>query len=465
MRYEIIIIGGGAAGFAAAMKLNELKIRSLLINDDIVGIGGTCVNVGCVPTKYLLNIARIVYDNNHPRFLGLNTSSSFDFAQIMKGKERLVAYLREQKYKKILENLEHVEYLNGKARFISPEKILIGKTTYSAKNFIIAMGSSTYIPPIQGLEDVNYLTNISALQLKKIPASILILGGGALGLEFAQLFSRFGSRVILLEALPNIISNEEPEISNLLYQYLVEEGIDIHLNCTVNEINEIGGEINAECLIRRESETLKAEKILIASGRTANINDLGLEKLNLKIGKKGEIIVDKQMWAGDNIWAAGDVTGEPILETIAAREGMIAAHNIVSELKIEMNYDVIPHAIFTDPQVGSVGLTDLEANERGFKCKCNTIPIELVPKARIMGKTKGAIKMVINRETEEILGVHILSSNASNIIHEGAMILKNKMKLDDVINTIHVFPTLSEQIKLAAQSFKRDISKMTCCAE
>ncbi|MHA1689632.1 MAG: hypothetical protein ACTSYC_04440 [Promethearchaeota archaeon] len=171
------------------------------------------------------------------------------------------------------------------------------------------------------------------------------------------------------------------------------------------------------------------------------------------------------MQAEDNIWAAGDVTGETMLEKVATRKGMIATHNIISDLKMEKNYDVIPHTIFTEPQVASVGLTDLETNQRGVKCKCNSIPIELVPKARIIGKTKGVIKMVINREIEEISSIHILGFNVADIIHKGAMILKNKMIINDVIISIHVFPTLSEQIKVIAQSFKRYITKMTCYAK
>ncbi len=171
------------------------------------------------------------------------------------------------------------------------------------------------------------------------------------------------------------------------------------------------------------------------------------------------------MKAGENIWAAGDVIGEPMLETIAAREGMIATNNALLEEKIKMDYRIAPHAIFTNPQVGSVGFTDLQANQLGFDCRCNTIPIGFVAKSKIINEDRGVLKIVINRKTEEILGIHILSTNAADLIHEGVMIIKNHMTLDDVIGTIHVFPTLSEAIKLTAQSFKRDISVISCCIE
>lgn len=178
-----------------------------------------------------------------------------------------------------------------------------------------------------------------------------------------------------------------------------------------------------------------------------------------------ELIVDEKMQAAENVWAAGDVTGEPMLETVAAKEGMIAANNALSEGKIKMDYRVVPQAVFTDPQLAGVGLTDEQAVENGIKCGCNTVPMELVPKAQAIMDTRGAIKTVIDRETQEIVGIHILAPEAADLVHEGTMIIKNRMTVDDLIDTLHIFPTLSEAIKIAAQSFRRDITKMSCCVE
>ncbi|MHA1271840.1 MAG: mercury(II) reductase [Promethearchaeota archaeon] len=467
MNYDLIIIGAGAAGFAAAMKANELEAKTLLINNDIIGLGGTCVNVGCVPTKYLLNIAKIFKYFQTNNFYGLELSSSFDFGKIINGKNALIKDLRKQKYKKVLNNLSNIKFIHGNAKFISENEIVINnKDIYKGKRFIIATGSSPFIPPIDGLPNSGYLTNITALQLKKVPETLAILGGGALGIEFAQLFSRFGSKVIIFEMMDKIIPNEEPEISDSLKKYLIEDdNIDIRLNAKVVKIEKNGDNLKIYTEINGKINYFNVEKILVATGRMANTQDLGIENTNIRIGKKGEIIVDEYLNTSENIWAAGDVIGEPMLETVAAREGMIAANNALSENKIKMDYRIVPHAIFTDPQVGSIGLTDLEANNLGFSCNCQTILIKLVPKANIIHDTRGVIKMVINKDTEEILGIHILSDDAANIIHEGVMIIKNRMRLDDVINTLHIFPTFSEAIKLVAQSFKRDISNMTCCAE
>ncbi|MFX1406709.1 MAG: mercury(II) reductase [Promethearchaeota archaeon] len=465
-KYDLIIIGGGAAGFAAAMKANDLKIKTLMINNDTIGLGGTCVNVGCVPTKYLLNIGDLIYESREQRFEGIKSSISINFQKVIEGKNNLIKQLQFDKYQNVLKKLPNVDLVEGNAKFLSNSKIQVdNQTTYQAKNFIIASGSSSFIPPINGIEQVDYITNIEALQLKKLPKSMIILGGGALGVEFAQLFSRYGTKVYLFEMLDSIVPNEEPEISKYLEDYLQEEGIEIYTNSKIIDIKNEGSEKVIMVLHNGNESTYKAEHILVATGRKPNTHDLGLEEIGIKLGKKGQIIVDEFMKAGENIWAAGDVIGEPMLETVAAREGMIAATNALSDEQIKMDYRVVPHAIFTNPQVGVVGLTDFQANNMGIDCRCNTIPIGFVAKSKILNEDRGVLKIVINRKTEEILGIHILSTTAADLVHEGVMIIKNHMTLDDVISTIHVFPTLSEAIKLTAQSFKRDISVISCCIE
>jgi mercuric reductase len=464
--YDIIILGGGAAGFAAAMKANELKAKTLMVNNDVIGLGGTCVNVGCVPTKYLLNIGDFIHESKTQRFQGINSSVSFKYPQIIEGKNILIKQLQHEKYENVLKKLPNVELVEGNARFISNSEIQVdNQKKFNANKFIIATGSSSFIPPIKGIKQVEYITNIEALQLTKLPKTMIVLGGGALGLEFAQLFSRFGTKVYLFEMLDSIVPNEEPEISQYLKEYLQNEGIEIYTNTEIKEIEKDNSETKINVIYNDNELIFKAEQILMATGRSPNTKNLGLEEIGITLKKKGEIMVDEFMNALDNIWAAGDVVGDPMLETVSARGGMIAATNALSDEKIKMDYRVIPHAIFTSPQVGSVGLTDLQANQMGFDCRCNTIPISFVPKSKIINVDRGVLKIVINRNTEEILGIHILSPSASELIHEGIMIIKNHMTLDDVINTIHVFPTLSEAIKLTAQSFKRDISVISCCIE
>ena len=463
--FDLIIIGGGAAGFSAAMKADELQARTLLVNNNTVGIGGTCVNVGCLPTKHLLHLAEVIHRGKFNNLNGVKASMSSDFRTIMNEKDKLITRLRKEKYEKVLSKLSHVEFIEGTASFVNKSKIQVNGDTFCAPKFIIATGSSTRIPSIKGLSEAEYLTNIEALRLKKLPESMAILGGGPLGVEFAQLFSRLGTRVCLLQRKDRIVPREEPELSSLLQGYLEEEGIEIWTKVYILSISQDRNHKIIKTTINGEEKQFRVEKLMIASGRRPNTEGFDLEKLGIKQGNRGELKVNEEMKAGGNIWAAGDVTGEPMLETVAAREGMIAANNALSEKKMPMDYRVVPHAVFTDPQLASVGLTDELAVKMGRNCSCNTISMELVPKAQAILDTRGAIKIVIDNSTQEIMGIHILAPQAADLIHEGAMILKNRMTVDDVIDTLHIFPTLSEAIKLGAQSFRRDISNMSCCAE
>jgi mercuric reductase len=364
-----------------------------------------------------------------------------------------------------LNELDNVDFLEGDATFRSNNELDIEGEIIKGRKFLIATGASTYIPPIEGINDIDYLTHIKALQMDKVPESMIVLGGGPLAVELSQIYARFGTKIYMFKRSPIILKKEEPELSMLLRKYLEMEGIEIYTDSIVKKIEKKGDRKIIKVNVGGVEKTFEAEDLLIATGRVPNTSNIGLEKLNLKFGKTGEIIVNDEMHAGSNIWAAGDVVGEPMLETVAAREGMIAANNALSKNKIKMDYRVVPHAIFTDPQLASVGFTDKQAIKMGYTCRCNTISMELVPKAQAIKDVRGAIKMVIDDKTEEILGVHILNSNAADIIHEAAMIIKNRLKLDDVIETLHVFPTLSESIKLVAQSFKKDIKKMSCCVE
>ncbi len=463
--YDLIIIGGGAAGFSAAMKANVLNAKTLMINNAAIGLGGTCANVGCLPTKYLLYLSNKISEIVANKLPGVSSSTTFDFKTIMTEKDHLVENFRIEKYEKVLQNLRNVDFVEGNAHFISRNKVQIKDQIYSSKKFIISTGSSTFIPSIPGLKQIDYLTHIGALQLKSLPKSMIVIGGGALGLEFSQLFSRFGTKICILDFAEKIVPREEPELSNLLHQYLQEEGIQIYTHAEIKQILQENNMKIVKTTVNGSEKKFRAEKLLIATGRRANTSDLGLEKLNIKINPKNEIITNKEMQVAENLWVAGDVTGEPMLETVAAREGMIAAHNALSLEKKYMDYRIVPHAIFTDPQLASVGLTDAQAVAKGFNCRCSTIPMELVPKAKAINDTRGAIKMVINNDSQEILGIHILALEAAELIHEGTMIIKNRMTIDSVIDTLHIFPTLSEAIKIAAQSFRRDVSKMTCCAE
>ena len=464
--FDLIILGAGAAGFAAAMKADEFGVETLLVNDNAVGLGGTCVNVGCLPTKHLLYVGELLHQANNHGFKGLKSKARLDFTTTIKEKNKLVNKLRKNKYADVLEALPHVTLLEGKVKFKSKNEVNVGGKIFKGKKFIIATGSSAFIPPIKGLDGVDYLTNIEALNLKNKPESMIILGGGALGVEFAQMYSRFGTKVCLLQKADRIVSREEPELTGLLQKYLEKEGIEVCTDVEVKAVREEGKVKIVDVLVNSKEKTYRGEALLIATGRKPNASDLGLDVVGVKVDNHGGVVVDDKMQTTvPHVWAAGDVKGEPMLETIAAREGMIAANNAFSDEKKKMDYGVVPHAVFTDPQLAGVGLTDEQAVQKGIECNCKTVPVELVPKAAAVGDTRGAVKMVIDNKTKEVLGVHMLSSMAADIIHEAAFTIKAQMTVYDVIDTLHIFPTHSEAIKIVAQSFVRDVSRMSCCVE
>lgn len=466
IKYNLVVIGGGAAAFAAAIKATEFGGKIAMIEKG--KLGGTCVNVGCVPTKYLLEAARKYYESKTDSFAGvISPGSELDYQALLRQKNAIVKHEQQSKYSDVLDAYDNITLISGRAEFVDSSTIQVGEDSIKADKFVIATGSSAHAAPIPGLEKIKYLTNIEALDLSSLPKSLIIIGGRAVALEFAQIFARLGTKVTLLQRSAKILPEAEPEISEALRGYLSDEGIDILTGVKTQTIDNQDGNVVAKLLIDNEVREIKAEKLFMATGRTANSADLKLEKAGVEMDKKGFVVVNDEMRTNvEHILAAGDVVGNPMLETVAAKEGSIAGFNAMSGLKKKvMDYRAIPQAVFTDPAVAAVGLTDAEVNEIGVTCNCRTLPMENVPKARLIQNTKGLIKIVANAQTEEILGVHILSPLAHELIHEATLAIKYKLTLDDLIDTVHVFPTLSESLKIAAQSFKRDITKMSCCVE
>lgn len=465
-KYDLAIIGGGAAGFAASTKANEIKIKTALINTGLP-MGGTCVNVGCVPTKHLLALAKEVYSFNHPKFESISSvEPKFNFEKAIEYKETLLDLLRKKNYQDVLDSFKYVTWIDGKGVFESEHIIKIGDRKIEADKIIIATGCSTKIPAIDGLNEAGYLTNREALSLTKQPSSLIILGGGALGLEFAQIFNRLGTKVTMIEYSERILAMQEPEISELLKRYLEEEDIKIVTGAKATKVMK--AENGKEITIEKGSkfEKIVAEDILIATGVVGNINGMGLEKIGLETEKNCQIKVNKFLQTNiSHIYAAGDCVCHMCLETVAAKEGKISVENAFENAKKKVDFSNVPYAVFTDPEVASVGLTEAEYMKKYKTCSCRTVYMDRVPKTLAVNDTRGLIKMVAHHKTGKIIGVHILSPIASEIIHEATLAVKFGLTVDDIIDTIHVFPTFSEAIKISAQSFRRDINTMSCCVE
>jgi len=463
--FDLIILGGGAAAFAASTKASELGAKTLMINDGLP-IGGTCVNVGCVPSKHLLEVGKEIFYPQRPRFEAVAAAKNgFDFVRAMREKNQLVEMLRQANYLDVLEHQkQHVTFIKGRAEFILENEVTANGERYRAKRFLIAIGSSTRLIPFPGLDKVNYLTNVTLMNLQKQPQSLIVIGAGPLGLEFAQMFAHFGTKVTVIEIEKQILPLEEPKIAAELHRNLAAEGITIYTSARTQSVAEENGRKIVHVEVNGETLRLEADELLMATGVVGNVKDMGLEKIGVELEKGSYVKVDKYFRTSvDNIYAAGDVIGPPFLETIAAKEGNFAAQNALKKAKKTINFDEVPHAVFTSPEVASVGLTEAEYMRRYKYCYCRTIDFSRVPKALAIKDTRGVIKMVIHHEKRTVMGVHICAPVAADMIHEATLAVKFGLTIDDIIDTVHVFPTFSEAIKLVAQSFVTDIGKMSCC--
>ncbi len=459
--YDYIIIGGGTAGFSAAVRANKRKVRTAMINSG--PIGGTCVNVGCMPSKFLLAMGEEHFRLKNPLFREVSKPHDdlADINAMVREKDRLVNKLRKKKNVKVLKELPSVDYIKGNVSFTGPNELALGKRRLRSKKFLIATGSSPYVPPFEGLNNVSYWTNVEALSPQRIPRSLIVVGGRSLALEFAQLYGHLGAKVTVLQRSHRVLPDSEPEVSDHITEYLMEEGIRIVTGTEIRGVRSVENKKIIELTREGTNEEIEAEEILLATGRSPNIETLNLQAADV-IVEKNAIKVDSQMRTSNpNIYAAGDVLGNPMLETIAAKEGFIAAENALSNAGLMMDWSSVPSTVFTTPAIGQVGLTDAMARGLGYRCICSTIPLSSVPRAQLIGDPRGLVKLVVEADSHQILGVHIVAKEAADMIHEGVLAVKFRLTLEEIIDTVHVYPTLSEGIKLAAQSLFEDIEKLT----
>lgn len=465
-RFDLVIVGGGAAAFSAATRASELGASAVMINAGLP-IGGTCVNVGCVPSKFLLTVGDEYYYPQFPRFEAIagGHQARVDFRTAVLEKDKLVAAHRQSNYVNVLEGLSGVRLVEGRARLRSASEVEVDGEVLQGTRVLLATGSRTKRLPIPGLDAVDWLDNQTALALPELPRSLVVIGAGPLGLEFAQLFAHFGTEVTVLELMPQILPREEPEVAAELQRSLEEEGIAIHTSAVIERVRqEADGTKVVDVRLGRGRRTFQATHLLLAAGVAPNTEALGLDAAGVEIARGGFIkVTDWLQTTAPTIYAAGDVVGKMQLETVAAKEGYLAAENALTGSQKSITYEHVPHAVFTNPQVAAVGLTEAQVMERFNACACRTVRVDQVSKAKVIKETRGLIKMVIHPETAQVLGVHVVAPMAADLIHEATLAVKFGLTIDDIIDTVHVFPTLSEGIKLAAQAFRRDISRMSCC--
>lgn len=469
LSYDLAIIGSGSAAFAAAIAARTANKSVVMVESGVTG--GTCVNVGCVPSKALLAAAEARHSaTTATRFLGINTSAGpVDMPALIGAKDSLVDQMRAEKYIAIADDYDW-QIVHGTASFTEGPSLKVTSNSgedisIEATHYLIATGARAWIPPVPGLIEAGYLTSTTAMELTELPESMIVLGGNAIGLEQAQLFARLGTSVTVIEALDRLAPFEEPEISKVIQEVFVDEGIAVHTSTALATVtrNESGYLLVAtQNGVRVE---FRAQQLLIATGRRPFVSGLNLEEVGVKIGQRGEIVVDEYLRTGnDRIWAAGDVTGGSQYVYVAAAQGKAVADNAFSNARRALDYTSVPRVIFTSPAIASVGMTDAQVIKAGIQCDCRTLPLEYVPRALANREIRGLIKLVVDASTRRLLGAHIIAEGAGDVIAAAVYAINAGLTVEQIAQTWTPYLTMSEAFKLAAQSYSRDVTKLSCCA-
>ncbi len=464
--HDIVILGSGSTAFAAALRAQSRGASVLMIEKSV--LGGTCINWGCIPSKTLINSALFRREAILGGNLGLGcTGGGVDFAALSEHKEEVVRHLRQTRYLDILRNVPGLTLIRGTGRFIDSHTLEVGEQRIRAERILIATGGSPRIIDFPGLAEVDYLTSRSALLLKTLPSSLIVIGGGVIALELGQMLLRLGCRITVLEHGPRILPGMEAEPVAALREALRDEGMQIEEGVAICSLRQEGDSTVVEAETRSRRERFAAQKVLLAVGTAPASSGIGLESAGVEVDGKGFIKVDEMMRTpAPGIWAAGDVIGGMMIATVGAREGIVAVDNMFDPgCGCRMDYLSSPMAIFTDPELGMVGYTERSAAAAGHDVITNAMPVAAIPKAHVTGNRAGAIKMVAERGSRRLLGVHLACHNGAELINEAALAIRFRLTVDDLANTLHVYPSMGEGLRLCAQGFSRDISKLSCCAE
>jgi mercuric reductase len=472
MRYDLAITGSGGAAFAAAITARDGGASVVMIERGTVG--GTCVNTGCVSSKALLAAAAARHDAASQLFPGITTlAGPVDLAALTGGKDDLVAAMRASKYTGLAADYGW-QMIAGTARFAGgPDAPVLrvrrndgGTATIEAGHYLMATGAAPWIPPIPGLEQAGYLTSATAIELTELPESMLVIGGNAVGLELAQLFARLGTRVTIAEALDRLAPFDEPEVSAVIEDVFGEEGIGIVTAATVMSVSaDTTGRSAIIRTARSGQRELAYGQILVAAGRRPVTTGLNLEVAGVKSGRHGEIITDEfGRTSNPRIWAAGDVTGSPQFVYVAAAQGSRAAANALHNAGRTVDYSALPRVTFTSPAIASAGLTEAELIQQGVACDCRVLPLSAVPRATVARDPRGVVKLVAEAGPGRVRGVHAVADGAGEMITAASYAIRAQMTVADLAETWAPYLTMSEGLQLAAQSFSRDVSRLSCCA-
>ena len=450
--FDIIILGSGTTAFAGARIAAAAGRRVLMVEQS--HLGGTCVNWGCIPSKTLIHKAEMYQAARKGESWGLNLSAGQpDCVTLMKLKREAVKTLRESHYQHELDQTPNLQVLSGHGRFLSPQEIQVGAEVVRAPQILIATGGIPRVVPIPGLQSVNYLTSYSALHLPCFPESLLMLGGGVISLEMGQMFARFGTKVTILERGPKLLAEFDPRLTEQFRAMLELEGVRVLFNVETERVEDLGGRVGLYASIHGAPLGVSAERLMLAVGTEPASKGIGLEEIGVERDDAGFIKVDNQLRTCiPGIWAAGDVTGPPLIAPAGAREAQIAIKNMLEpEAHHTIDHRYTPMAVFVDPEFATVGLTSHQAARQGYRTVTNYLGLERVPKAHVMGELLGGVLLTAEQGTGRVLGVQMLCPRAADIIHEATLAVRFGLTVLDLTSTVHVYPSISDGLRQAAR--------------
>lgn len=460
---DLLIIGGGSAGFAAAIEARQLGARVTMVEQGI--LGGTCVNIGCVPSKFFLRAAEVAHLAATAPYQGIRTHlDGIDLPALRSQQRSLIATLRQEKYEELVD-FYGWELLRGTARFLDLETVAVGERRIRPRTVLLATGARPAIPPIPGLPDVPYLTSTTALELEQVPGSLIILGAGYVALELGQAFLRLGTAVTLLQRRPRLLPDLDERLATGLQERLAAEGMRFALGTTVQRVERTAGGVRVVALRAGREEIVEAEALLVATGRTPNTESLDLAVAGIATDERGAPLVDSTLrTTNPRVYAAGDVTRLPQFVYVAAAAGRLAARNALLGEERTLNLRAVPAVVFTDPQVATVGFSVVEAAAEGFSVVTGFAPAAAIARERVNLQDAGGVLVVADAETDRLLGVQAVASAAGELIDAATLAVASRLTLTDLREHLAPYLTSAEGLRLAALAVTQDVSHLSCCA-
>jgi pyruvate/2-oxoglutarate dehydrogenase complex dihydrolipoamide dehydrogenase (E3) component len=442
-KYDAIVIGSGQAGNPLSQKLADKGWSVALVEKS--ELGGTCINTGCTPTKTMVASAQVAHYARHAEQWGVHAGEvAVDLPKVVARKNQIVQQWRSSIEKKVKDR-KNLHLYHGQAQFTGPHSVRVGNDVLEGERIFINSGTRPSVPSIEGLNRIEYLTNASIMELQQIPEHLLVLGGGYIGLEFGQMFRRFGSQVTVIHQGDHLLDREDSDVTDELKKALENEGIRFLLNARTSAVEKQNNQVSLKIGAGGKTETVTGSHLLVATGRRPNSDNLALEKAGVEVDQKGFIRVNPRLETNvPGIWALGDVKGGPAFTHISYNDYQIVYGNLIEGKNLSTDNRLVPYSVFTDPQLGRVGMTEKEARATGKRLKIGKIPVAWVARAIERSETAGLMKIVVDAETDRILGAAILSTEGGELVQILGFVMLASAPYTLLKGAIYIHPTLAE---------------------